>query len=475
MGMIQPCLESGIWEVSPDFISLLGFLFTSFNNVFLFLGVVPTRDDFHTKKFYAKRDTILREEGHDWSKPMTQGPWDIGFTTSYITAGGIQSPPYAFIRNNTLDLAGTSIKYWDEGNYSMPEGISVIKTSGEGSDTWDSSAYNMILVNETKLFLDEHVGTESKPFFTYIALGAAHLPNTPPYRFLDNSPIAYQYETRHMDILYEMDKVVGELTKALDERNMLEDTIIIFTSDNGGLNNQDTSSGDHDHMSNGPLRGSKGSLYEGGIRVPMTFRWDNGGIPKGERRSNMIGLNDLYKTICGLIGLEVPSNQAVDSMNFANYLLDGRKKAGLRKWYGAWMYDQSRLILETMRFKEMKLVRSFQNNTFELYNLTADVSESRDIASENQGIVSDIFRKLRYEGPCYDRYGKFKVESTVKRRSNVYKSCYWFRQKRTGKRCKKFPEAFHQCRASCAGQNSQYCAKDLYTEEKLFKIFSNTY
>ncbi len=406
---------------------------------------------------------------------MEEGPSEIGFQTSYITAGGIQSPPYAFIRNNTLDMSVDDVVYWDEGNYSMPMGVSGIKAAGEGSPDWDSTAYNMILVNETKAFLDNHVDKDSDPFFTYIALGSVHLPNTPPYKFMDGTPVADEYGTRHMDVLYEMDKVVGALVEALDERNLLEDTIVIFTSDNGGLSDE-TYSDYYDHYSNGPLRGNKGELYEGGIRVPMTFRWDNGGIPKGEKRSNVIGLNDLYKTICGLIGVEVPSNQAVDSMNFANYILDQKKDAGLRKWYGAWMYDQSRLIIETMRYKEMKLIRSFQNDTFELFNLTADVSESKDISRDNDDIVQELFRKLRFEGPCHDRGGMFKVKADPnKNRAFVYKSCYWFRQRRTAKRCNKFPEAKHYCRATCSGRNSQYCAKDLHSKKKLFRIYSNTY
>ena len=440
----------------------------------MYVGKVPTVDEFQTSKFYAKRDTVLSAVGHDWSKPMEEGPWEIGFETSYITTGGIQSPPYMFFRNNTLDIRSGEIKYWNEGNYSMPRGLSVIKASGEGSEEWDSTAYNMILVNETKAFLDNHVSSESNPFFTYIALGAVHLPNTPPYHFDDGSPVAKEFGTPHMDVLYEMDKVVGALVEALDDRNLLEDTIIIFTSDNGGLNNE-THSDEHGHLSNGPLRGAKGDLYEGGIRVPMTFRWDNGPIPKGETRSNLIGLNDLYRTICNLVGVEVPNNQAVDSMNFAKYLLNAQKDAGLRKWYGAWMYDSSRLIREVMRYKEMKLVRSFQNDTYELFNLTDDISESKDISRENDDTVQKLFRKLRFEGPCYDKGGLFKVETKNRKRNFAYKSCFWIRQRRTAKRCQKFPEAKQHCRNSCAGRNSQYCAKDLHSEQKLFKIFSNTY
>ena len=442
-------------------------------NSFVNQGKVPTADDFTTRKFYARKDTLINATGHDWTRPMEEGPWDIGFETSYITAGGIQSPPYAFIRNNTLDVPLGDIIKWHEGDYKMPRGLSSIKSQGEGSKDWDSTSYNMILVNETNAFLDENKEKDD-PFFAYVALGAVHLPNTPPDHFSDGSKVAGEYGTPHMDVLLEMDKVVGALVQSLRDREMLEDTIIIFTSDNGGLN-QETRSDVYGHYSNGPLRGAKGEVYEGGIRVPLTFRWDNGLIPKGETRSKLIGLNDLYKTICGLVGVEPPENQAVDSINFSKYVLNENKKAGLRKFQGAWMYKSSRLVSETMRFREMKLVRSYQNNTFELYNLTADISETRDISEDNVALVNKIYQKLRADGPCYDKYGLFKVKTTNKRRSYSYKSCYWFRQKRTAKRCNKFPEAKIHCRQSCSGRNSQYCALDLYSEEKLFKIYSNTY
>lgn len=420
---------------------------------------------------------MLRAAGHDWTKPMEEGPWDIGFKTSYITTGGIQSPPYAFIRNNTLDASLDDIIYWNEGNYSMPLGLSAIKTAGEGVNDWDSTAYNMILVNETKAFLDKHLNNKSAdPFFTYIALGGVHLPHTPPYKFMDGTPISDEYGTPHMDILYEMDKVVGALVEALDDRNLLEDTIIVFTSDNGGLSGE-TLSDTYDHYSNGPLRGHKGEVYEGGIRVPMTFRWDNGNIPKGETRSNMIGLNDLYRTIAGLIGISVPDNQAVDSMDFTKYLLNEKKDAGLRKWYGAWFYDSSRLIYESMRYKEMKLIRNYQNDTYELYNLTADLSESKDISREKPEVVNSLFRKLRSEGPCYDRGGLFRVENKNKKKTRpfLYKSCYWFRQKRSAQRCNKFPEGKQYCRATCVGRNKQYCSNDLHEDVKSFDVFENTY
>ena len=206
----------------------------------------------------------------------------------------------------------------------MKHGMSIIGRSGEGSDDWDSTAYNMILVNETEKFLDEHLENNSeKPFFTYVSLGSVHGPHSPPYEYIDGTPIAGQHETSHLDLLDELDKVVGSLVSMLDERKLTNNTIIIFTSDNGGSNADETSSEAVGHLSAGPLREGKATIYEGGTRIPMTFRWDKM-IPKGETRSShFVGLNDIYATLCDLVGIRKPNRfQAVDSISFANYMLN---------------------------------------------------------------------------------------------------------------------------------------------------------
>ncbi len=266
----------------------------------------------------------MSDENHDWTKPIEQGPWDIGFDTSYVTLSGIQGPPYKFLRNGRFE--GTdekSTSLWKKGKYQMPHGKSIIAKAGEGSKDWDSTAYNMILVNETEKFLDDHlINRREQPFFTYVSLGSVHGPHSPPDKYIDGTLIAGKHATTHLDLLDEMDKIVGSLVSILDQRQLTNNTIILFTSDNGGGNN----SGSAGHQSAGPLRGDKGTIYEGGSRVPMTFRWDNV-IPKGETRSShFVGLNDIYTTLCDLVGIKKKNRyQAVDSISFADYIFNNDK------------------------------------------------------------------------------------------------------------------------------------------------------
>jgi hypothetical protein len=123
---------------------------------------------------------ILSSDQHNWNEPIIEGPQTTGFDHSLITIEGIQAPPYSFFRNGYLETAQNDIKMWNVGRYSMPQGTSIIREGfpGEGDVNWDSTAYNMILVNETNDFLSDHLKNhENDPFFAYVALGTAHIPH----------------------------------------------------------------------------------------------------------------------------------------------------------------------------------------------------------------------------------------------------------------------------------------------------------
>ncbi len=402
-------------------------------------GTVPTQ--------FPERTTLLSSEHHDWTRQMKRGPLDIGFNYSYITTAGIQSPPYIFFKNNKIERNDLSnFSYWEKGSYAMPRGESIIQFEGEGAKDWDSTAYNMILVNETEQFLERHINEhEDKPFFSYVALGSVHEPHSPPDKYLDGTSVAGEYDTKHKDMLFEMDKVVGSLIKILEEKQLIDDTIIVFASDNGGKGSK------FSDFSSGNLRESKGSIYEGGHRIPMILRWDKGNIPKGQSRSHLVGLNDLYATLCDLAGVDIPAGQAMDSVSFADYALDETKTQGLREYLGVWRIQWKKIVAQSIRQNEMKLIHHYQNDIFELYNLTADISEENDLSGDFPALVNDMFAQLKGISPCYDKRGKFDVYIPWEQQK-VKKRCLWFRQK--AKRCKMFQEGRLNCRFTCLSSES---------------------
>ena len=119
--------------------------------------------------------------------PLIQGPLDIGFHESQISEQGIQNPPYNFFRNDMLDFDREKAKWWTGGSYNTSYGTSIIMNGreGEGDPDWDASTYDMVLVNETKDFIERHLEeSANRPFFSP-TLDLA--PSTPPTLLLSST------------------------------------------------------------------------------------------------------------------------------------------------------------------------------------------------------------------------------------------------------------------------------------------------
>jgi Arylsulfatase A and related enzymes len=398
---------------------------------------------------------ILTDTRFNWSLPIVDGPQDIGFDKSYITIGGIQAPPYSFYRDGYLSTTHVDdILYWDTGIYDMPHGKSKIGNyPGEGDKDWDSTAYNMILVNETISFIDNHLETSpDKPFFTYVALGAVHIPHSPPDFYLDGTRVREEMGTEHLDMLLEMDKVVGSLVNAIESRDLAEETVIIFSSDNGGLRN----SQDLGHETSGPLRGKKGDIWEGGHRVPLIMRYD-GTFPQNQRRAKTVGLNDIYSTLCDIVGITPPRGSAQDSMSFAKYILSEQDTSSLRDSLGMWTYGKyngrKQRLFEAFRMGNLKLVHKARTAQFELYDLKNDISESIDLSKDPsyKDVMEEMYRQMIAIGPCpKDRRGKFTIPGMKKE-----KGCMWFRKDPS--RCQTKPLEGELYCASICGRNLDWC------------------
>ena len=396
---------------------------------------------------------MLTSNELDWTKPLQKGgPTDLGFESSLMSLSGIQDGPYLFLRDGKFeDLS--NIKNWKAGTYSMPEGSSIVPRPSEGSFEWDSTAFNMIQVNETARFLDDHIKNRpNDPFFAYIALGNVHIPHSPPDVYLDGSIVAGKYNSSHMDLLGEMDKVVGSIVQHLDDRDLLGDTIVIFTSDNGGLGPK--YSEQFGHNSHGPLRGAKGQIYEGGHRIPFMMRWDNGPIPAGATRSRLLGLNDLFATLCQLVGVEVPKGQAIDSVSFADYIENEENTQNLRETLGVWAMKMGLLREESLRKNNLKLIRQRHSGQMFLYDLDKDISETKNLINEDiyKDTVSEMMAELKDIGPCYDNQGTFSI---VNGGSTQQTTCAWFGQDPS--RCRAHYGGQIECRLTCAGRSSSAC------------------
>mmetsp|Transcript_24878 Transcript_24878/g.38014 ORF Transcript_24878/g.38014 Transcript_24878/m.38014 type:complete len:571 (+) Transcript_24878:65-1777(+) len=406
---------------------------------------------------------LLSHEGHDWTQPLIDGPQDFGFDSSLISVAGIQRGPYTWFRDGIPVFNPSNITWWRRGDYSTPFGTSTILQWGEGVHDWSSPAYNQIIVNATARFIDNHFDSHADdPFFLYTALGAVHAPQTPPTIYLDGTPVAGEYPTAHMDMLLELDKVIGSLVSLVEKKGRGEDTIIIFTSDNGGIREAKSSPGERGagHLSSGPLRGHKGDIYEGGHRVPLIIQRSQK-YPGNVRRPHMVGLSDIYSTLCDIAGVSVPDGSAQDSVSFAKYIKFGRNMKSLRSSLATWDYKGPYLASESLRWGNLKLIRNFRSDApakFELYNLDKDLYETNNIAkrAEYQILRRNMLIKLKKLGPCPDDVkGMFSIKSGGDKAPKQKVTCKWFERK-SAYRCKNFLEGDTHCRSAC-GRHTDVC------------------
>jgi arylsulfatase A-like enzyme len=235
--------------------------------------------------------------------------------------------------------------------------------------------------------------TREMPFFLYLPFNAPHTPIQPPQEWVDRvtrreAEISEQ-RAKLVALIEHMDAGIGKVMAKLDETGLADNTLVIFTSDNGGQ----LSVG----ANNGPLRDGKQSMYEGGIKVPLCAVWPNK-IPKGTR-SESIGLTmDLYPTVCEVAGVSV--DHKIDGRSLLPVLLGQSQAAPDRDLFfhrreGGEQYGG--LTINAMRRGDWKLLQNSPFAPLELYNLKADPLEANDLAKQNRGKFVELSAALRVQ------------------------------------------------------------------------------
>ncbi len=248
----------------------------------------------------------------DFSKPMTTGPIQWGFDYSYVLLGGHQAPPYMFFENNRVVGDPAQVTQLQAG----PLNGGAISADGPGLPDWDSRQVGQSLVEKVLAFIDHD---KNRPFYVHLSTDGAHSPYTPPDSLLGTPVKDASKMTPHTDMVHEVDVVVGKLIEGLEKRGLIESTLIVVTSDNGGIP-ADRQSG-HDAV--GGLRGSKSHIWEGGHRVPFVVHW-KGHVPAGTVRKQIIGTHDIVPTFVALAGGKFEPDQMLDSVSLAPVFLGER-------------------------------------------------------------------------------------------------------------------------------------------------------
>ncbi len=153
---------------------------------------------------------------------------------------------------------------------------------------------------------------QDRPFFLYLALNSPHTPIVPSPEWIGKSRLG-----KYGDFVMQTDATVGKVVEAIDRSGQAENTLVIFSSDNGTSKAADIENlQQQGHYPSGNFRGSKADLWEGGHRVPLIVRWPGGGVKPGTKNSSLVCLSDFYATIADLVGTAVAPEAAVDSFSF---------------------------------------------------------------------------------------------------------------------------------------------------------------
>jgi len=242
--------------------------------------------------------------------------------------------------------------------------------------------------DEATDFIKEH---KDEPFFLYMAHYAVHTPieaKDELIRKYKNKPKYGQKNATYAAMIDNVDQAVGKILDTLDDHNLTRDTVVFFTSDNGGFSR---------YTNNAPLREGKGYPYEGGIREPLIIRWP--GVVKPNIISDEVVTSvDYLPTICDIVGIPLPAGPKIDGVSLARHLRsNGKAQLGRDAVYWHFPhYRHGNLIVpySIIRCGDYKLIKRYEGKEFELFNLAQDLSEKNDLSDQMPQKVKELNAKL---------------------------------------------------------------------------------
>lgn len=369
------------------------------------LASLLKQNGYHTAmvgKWHLGMDFPGTAQDRDWSKPVLDMPLDKGFDYFYGIPASLnygilawfegryaKVPPTLFTnkKKNPRHVDYRIMPPYDEKS-SGPGRL----VKANGFEIAPDFVDNQCLTRFTDKAIEWMEGKaddakSGKPFFLYLPYTSPHYPVCPLPEFHGQGDAG-----AYGEFMIETDHHVGRVMKFLEDSGLDENTLIVFTSDNGPEKSWTGRIKEFSHDSRGGFRGGKRSVYEGGHRVPFLVRWPAGIEQPGRRCDEIVGQVDLLATIAELIGEPLPDDVGEDSQSFASVLFDPSAK-------------HERLPLVThanggnvfhyaVTDGDWKLVFGDRKGKVELYNLTIDPAEATNVAAENPETVRDLTAKM---------------------------------------------------------------------------------
>jgi len=368
----------------------------------------------HQLRFDLKRPADWRDGGPDlervrrtdFTRSIPDGPIHRGFDDFFGTACCPTTDwLYAYIEQDRVPVP--PVRQLDHGP--LPKHpYAYDNRRGLVAPDFDLESVDLKFLERSQAWLRKHVREHpQQPFFLFHSMQAVHLPSFPADSFKGKSGSG-----PHGDFLFEMDHVVGELTATLESLGVADNTIVIFTSDNGPeVLTTVQMRQDHDHDPARPWRGMKRDNWEGGHRVPLIVRWP-GHVPAGSTTSQITSLTDLMATCAAVVRTELPHDAAEDSFNMLPVLLGTQKDQAVRPLLlqqtislamairqGRWkLLDHTgsggNNYKRQPRLQQYLLPESAPDAPGQLYDLQADPGETRNLYAKHPNIAARLKRLL---------------------------------------------------------------------------------
>ena len=306
------------------------------------------------------------------------GKWDLGQLHRFLPLQRGFDEFYGF--------TNTGIDYWTHERYGVHSMRRGNKLTTEDKGTYATDLFRREALN----FINKH---KDRPFFCYVPFNAPHgASNLNRPRPGVQAPLEYirkhygEYDPkdantkkakrmRYMAAVTYMDEAIGQMLDMLDELGQADNTIVIFFSDNGGSGTAD----------NGPLRGNKGDMFEGGLRVPAICRWP-GVIPNGTVCSEFLTSMEIFPMLCSAAGIRPPKGVPLDGFDMTA-VLAGSQKSPRREMF--WQRRSNKAA----RVGNFKWVESSRGSG--LFDLSKDIGEKNDLSKQKPEVLVKV--KARFE------------------------------------------------------------------------------
>ena len=353
----------------------------------------PTTDGGYFRDSFSQHNTAAKNSEElskniDFTRRLSGGPIERGF--DYYFGDDVPNfPPYCFIENDRL-----------LGMPSVAKPIDMFGLAGPALPGWDLSVVMPTLTQRAVKYIHDQAATDAAPFFLYLPLTAPHTPIAPSPHFIGKSEAGW-----YGDFVHEVDWTVGQIVGALQRAGLAEDTLVIFTSDNGSPqrsgDNMNGPTGSvkqlYGHDPSRPWRGMKADIWEAGHRIPFIARWP-AHVPNNQTSSEPMILTDLMRTLAAMLGITLPDNAAEDSLDVSSVLLGKEIASPIHDH----LIHHSLHGMFAIRQGQWKLIAGRDSGGFtrytpaedapvgQLFDLASDPGETRNLYSEQPEVVQRL-------------------------------------------------------------------------------------